>query len=184
MKETNKNNELIEWIKVIGIGIVLALIINVAFTRIDVNGISMMPTLQDDERVIVNKVKPLYSDYKRFDVIVFEQDEHTKYVKRIIGIPGDHIAYENDQLYINGIKYDEPYLDEYKNELTDNAPLTADFKMGETLGEDTVPEGYYFVLGDNRRYSIDSRDPNVGFVSEDVIMGSTNLVLWPFRTIK
>ncbi|WP_311051890.1 signal peptidase I, partial [Rhodococcus qingshengii] len=74
------------------------------------------------------------------------------YIKRVIGLPGDHIEYRNDTLYINGKKYEEPYLDQYKKEIV-TGPLTEDFKLEDFTGSKTVPEGQLFVMGDNRMYS-------------------------------
>lgn len=185
LKAVKEKNEFLEWVKVIGIALLFAVGIRMfILTPIVVDGASMMPTVEDGDKVIVNKIGPKLTEYNRFDVIVFEAKEDTNYIKRIIGIPGDHIAYKNDELFINGKKYEEPYLKEYKKALNDNGTLTEDFTLEEYLGESVVPDGYFFVLGDNRRKSIDSRDPNVGFVSKDKIIGTTNIVFFPLDKLK
>ncbi|MFJ8064634.1 signal peptidase I [Psychrobacillus sp. NPDC096426] len=185
MKNVKEKSELLEWAKAIGIAILFVCGIQFfLFTPIVVDGASMMPTLEDGDRVVVDKIGPKLMKYERFDVIVFEAKEDTNYIKRIIGIPGDRIAYENDELFINGELYEEPYLEEYKKALLDNGTLTEDFSLDEYLGELTVPDGYFFVLGDNRRYSTDSRDPRVGFVSKDKILGTAKIVFLPIDNLK
>ena len=185
VKKAQEKNEFLEWAKAIGIAILFTYGVRFfLFTPIVVDGASMMPTFENGDRVVVNKIGPELMDYERFDVIVFETTEDTNYIKRIIGIPGDLIAYENDQLFINGEKYEEPYLEEYKKALIDNGTLTGDFTLEGNLGEITVPDGHFFVLGDNRRHSTDSRDPRVGFVSEDKILGTAKAVFLPLDNFK
>ncbi|WP_298471901.1 signal peptidase I [uncultured Psychrobacillus sp.] len=185
LRKTKEKNELFEWIKTIGIALLFAFGIRFfLFEPIVVDGASMMPTFENGDKVVVNKIGPELIDYQRFDVIVFEAKEDTNYIKRIIGIPGDRIAYENDELFINGERYEEPYLEEYKKALLDNDTLTGDFTLEENLGETTVPDGTFFVLGDNRRDSTDSRDPRVGFVSEEKILGTAKIVFLPLDNLK
>lgn len=183
--KTKEKNELLEWAKAIGIAILLAWGIRFfLFTPIVVDGASMMPTFENGDRVVVDKIGPKLMEYERFDVIVFEVKENTNYIKRIIGIPGDRIAYENDELIINGERYEEPYLEEYKKALIDSDRLTGDFTLEENLGEITVPAGYFFVLGDNRRDSKDSRDPSVGFISMNKVLGTAKVVFYPMNNLK
>ena len=185
LKKTEEKNMLWEWIKTISVAMVFMIGIRYFFfTPLVVDGASMMPTFENGDKVIVNKIGPKLTAYDRFDVIVFEAKADINYIKRIIGLPGDHIAYENDALFINGTKYDEPYLEAYKKALIDSGTLTEDFTLEQYLGDTVVPEGYYFVLGDNRRKSTDSRDPNVGFVSADTIMGTANIIFWPLKNIE
>ncbi|MEE6131292.1 signal peptidase I [Priestia aryabhattai] len=170
-------NEFFEWIKAIAIAVLLAVVIRYfLFAPIVVDGLSMMPTLHDQNRMIVNKFSYKIGDPDRFDIIVFHADEQKDYIKRIIGLPGDHIEYRDDVLYVNGKPYEEPYLDEYKKEVIDGN-LTEDFTLEGLTGEAEVPEGHLFVMGDNRRYSKDSRQ--IGFVSMDQVLGKTSLVYWP-----
>lgn len=185
MKKVKEKNEILEWTKAIGIAVLFAFGIRFfLFTPIVVEGASMMPTLEDGDKVIVNKIGPRLSGYNRFDVIVFEEKEDINYIKRIIGVPGDRIKYENDKLLINGKNYEEDYLKEYKNALIDNGKLTEDFTLEEYLDETTVPDGYFFVLGDNRRKSIDSRDPKVGFVPMEKVLGSAEVIFFPLDHLK
>ena len=115
MEKTKKEkNELWEWIKALLIAFVIAVVIRyVLFTPIVVDGESMMPTLNDGDRMIVNKIGYKIGGPDRFDIVVFHAPEGKDYIKRVIGLPGDTIEYKDDQLYINGKAYDEPYLDKY-----------------------------------------------------------------------
>lgn len=172
-----KKNELIEWIKTLVIAVILAVVIRTFFfAPIVVDGKSMMPTLHDQNRMIVNKIATRIGDIHRFDIIVFHATEDKDYIKRVIGLPGDHIEYKNDTLYINGKAYDEPYLDKYKRNLVDG-PLTEPFKLEDIIGQPTVPEGELFVMGDNRRFSKDSR--HIGTIPIEEVMGKTSFVFWP-----
>ncbi|MCM3610813.1 signal peptidase I [Planococcus sp. MERTA32b] len=178
--EPKKKNEVWEWSKALLIAFGLAAIIRVfLFTPIVVDGESMMPTLEHGDRMIVNKIGYSIGKPDRFDIIVFHAPEEKDYIKRIIGLPGDHIAYENDQLYINGEPMDEPYLEEYKKDVS--GTLTEDFTLEEKINSSTVPEGTVFVMGDNRRASKDSRI--IGVVPLEEVVGNTNLVFWPFEEV-
>ena len=182
--QKKEKNELWEWIKVIGIAAIFVMVMRFfIFSPVMVDGASMMPTFEDGDKVIVNKIGPRLADYKRFDVVVFEVAENKHYIKRIIGFPGDHIAYKDDVLYINGEVYEEPYLTSFKEALIDTGDFTYDFILEEKLGEMTVPQGHFFVLGDNRRKSIDSRDPQVGFIAQETILGTADFVIWPFQKL-
>ncbi|AZV44767.1 MULTISPECIES: signal peptidase I [Peribacillus] len=177
-----KAKELFSWVKAIAIAIILAFVIRTyIFAPIVVDGESMMPTLLDRERIILNKFGTDIENIDRFDVVVFHATEERDYIKRVIGLPGDHIEYKEDTLYINGKAYKEPYLDEYKAELGGEL-LTENFTLEEITGGTTVPEGKLFLMGDNRRNSLDSRE--IGTVSVDEIVGKANFVYWPVDEIK
>ena len=178
-KEVKEKNELWEWIKALLIAFAIAAVIRYfLFTPIVVDGDSMMPTLEDGDRMIVNKMGEL----DRFDIVVFHAPEGKDYIKRVIGVPGDHVEYKDDQLYINGEAMDEPYLDSYKADIQDGN-LTGDFRLEDIdPAYDTVPEGYYFVMGDNRRFSKDSR--HIGIVPEEEFVGKTSVIFWPINEIK
>ncbi|XUD12583.1 signal peptidase I [Enterococcus sp. AZ170] len=159
----------------IGLAALLFLLRQFVFTPVVVKGHSMDPTLADGERVIALK----NTEIKRFDIVTFPAPDEPKknYIKRVIGLPGDTIEYKNDVLYINDKEVKEPYLDQFKDEVTDGMPLTFDFTLNEVTGETKVPEGEYFVMGDNRRNSKDGR--MIGFISKDSILGDVKFVLWP-----
>lgn len=177
-----KKNELWEWIKALIIAVLLAASIRYfLFAPIVVDGLSMMPTLHDQDRMIVNKLSYQIGEPERFDIVVFHAPENKDYIKRVIGLPGDTIEYKNDTLYVNGKAYEEPYLEEYKQQVIDG-PLTDPFTLEEKIGRDTVPEGHIFVMGDNRRFSKDSR--HIGTVPIDEVLGKTNLIYWPVKDIR
>ncbi|MGX7348979.1 signal peptidase I [Dolosicoccus paucivorans] len=137
-----------------------------------VDGFSMEPTLYDGEYVLM---KPT-TDINRYDVVVFNDPRYSfdSYVKRVIGLPGDHVRVENNQLYINDIPMKEPYL-QHRDEEDPN--YTLDFNLWQITGEETVPLDHYFVLGDNRPFSGDSRQ--FGLVSIDDIKGKAIFILSP-----
>jgi signal peptidase I len=176
MREEIKK-EGVEWIKAFAIGIIIfAFIRTFFFSNYVVEGESMMPTLQDGNKLVVNKIGYQIGELHPFDVIVFHANKEEDYVKRIIGLPGDKIEYRDDILYINGKKHEEPYLDKYRKEAF-GGRLTGDFTLYELTGSETVPEGKLFVLGDNRLGSRDSRE--FGFISIDEVVGKVNLRYWP-----
>ncbi|MEE1132448.1 MAG: signal peptidase I [Caryophanon sp.] len=177
-----EKNELWEWTKALLIAFAVAAVIRFfLFTPIVVDGESMMPTLENGDRMIVSKIGYMIGEPDRFDIVVFHAPEGKDYIKRVIGLPGDHIEFKDDQLYINGEAYDEPYLDENKADLPEGT-LTEDFTLEERTGVTEIPEDYVFVMGDNRRYSKDSR--HIGLVHQDEIIGSTSIIFWPLNEIK
>lgn len=109
----------------------------------------MMPTLKDHERIVLSKFDTKINDIHRFDIVVFHASKDKDYIKRVIGLPGDHIEYNNDTLYINGENYEESYLDKYKKQMA-GEPLTLDFEIEDRTGRKTVPKDQIFVMGDNR----------------------------------
>lgn len=137
-------------------------------TPVRVDGDSMKSTLNNGEILILNK---LDKTYDRFDIVVINIDK-TKLVKRIIGLPGESIEYKDNELYINGQKIDDI-----------ETSRTSNFSLGELYDIDKIPEGYYFVMGDNRGNSTDSRDYRVGLIKESDIVGTTTIRLFPFTRI-
>jgi len=185
-KKDKKKNELWEWTKALIIAFLIAVVIRYfLFTPIVVDGESMMPTLENGDRMIVNKFGYMIGEPKRFDIVVFHAPEGKDYIKRVIGLPGDYVEYKNDQLYINGEPIDEPYLDVYKSQLP-KGNLTQDFTLQDIPGVEpdieAIPKDYVLVMGDNRRGSKDSR--HIGLVNVDKIIGSTNLIFWPINEIR
>jgi signal peptidase I len=176
---SKKKNETFEWVKSITGALVIVFIIrSFFFTPIVVDGESMNPTLQDNDRMVVTKM----SEPKRFDIVVFHAPDGRDYIKRVVGLPGDRIEYKNDVLYINGKVYNEPYLVKYKKSLN-GGTLTDSFTLKETaVGSDTVPKDSFFVMGDNRRHSTDSR--HIGAIPKEKVIGTTNLVFFPIKEIK
>jgi len=176
MKEALKK-EGIEWIKAFAIGLIIFIFIRTFFfTNYVVQGESMEPTLVDGNKLIVNKIGYQIGELHRFDVIVFHHNKEEDFVKRIIGLPGDKVEYRDDELYVNGEKIAEPYLEKYRKEAL-GSRLTGDFTLEDLTGSETVPEGKLFVLGDNRLKSWDSRQ--FKFISVDQVVGKVNLRYWP-----
>lgn len=164
--------ELVAWMKII---LLTALIILVfrqfLFEPVSVHGRSMMPTFEEDDKVLLVKISPI----ENFDLIVFKAPEGKNFIKRVIGIPGDRLKMQEDQLYLNGRKMEEPYLKENREWAKEQGypQLTTEF------GEFTVPTGYYFVLGDNRLNSVDSR--TIGFIQRDAVLGEVKYRISPLR---
>lgn len=171
-----------EWIKAILIALVLAFVIRYfLFAPILVDGDSMMPTLHNKDRLIVNKIGYTIGEPERSDIIVFHATSDKDYIKRVIGLPGDSISYVDDVLYINGEAVEEPYLDEYKKSAT-RLPFTQDFTLKDVTGYDVVPENHVFVLGDNRQHSRDSR--HIGVIPYEEVVGNAKFVFWPLSEIR
>ena len=154
------------------VGIVLAitfLIITFVGQRTHVSGESMENTLDDGDQLIVDKLTYRFHDPERFDIIVFpfRYKDNTYYIKRIIGLPGETVQIVDGEIYING----EVLEESYGREVMQDAGLAAE---PITLGDDE-----YFVLGDNRNYSSDSRDPSVALIHRKEIIGRAWLRIWP-----
>ena len=149
------------------------LIIHYVGQRTYVSGSSMENTLSDGDNLIVDKITYRFSDPKRYDIIVFpyQYEENTYFIKRIIGLPGETVQIVDGIIYIDG----EALQESYGREVMKNSGLAAD---PVTLGEDE-----YFVLGDNRNASTDSRDPSVGKIPRDRIIGRAWVRIWPLSKI-
>ena len=137
------------------------------------NGESMYPTLYDRDNLIVDKLSYRFHNPERYDIIVFpyQYKEKTYYIKRIIGLPGEKVQIIDGYVYINGEKLDE----DYGREVMEDAVLASE---EITLGEDE-----YFVLGDNRNASEDSRFPDVGNIKRKDIIGKAWVRIWPLSRI-
>ncbi|MEQ6375306.1 signal peptidase I [Bacillaceae bacterium S4-13-56] len=180
---SKKKNEWFEWIKAIAIAGIIAVVIRVFFfAPIVVDGPSMLPTLHTGDQMIVSKFTYQIKEPERFDIVVFHATARKDYIKRVIGLQGEHIEYKDETLYVNGQAVEEPFLDERKSQLGEHQVYTYDFKLEELRGEyDRIPEGFILVLGDNRTNSTDSR--SLGLISLDQVVGNTSLIYWPFDRI-
>lgn len=183
-KEDNKDNKnnkkskktiAIEWAKTIIIPIIIALLILQVIRPTIVQQQSMLPTVEPNDYLIVYKLAYKLGEPEDGDIIVFESnlkmddDSNKLLIKRIIATEGETIQIMNGDVYVNGEKQDEPYIN--GDYTPGDVPLTV------------VPEDCVFVMGDNRPNSTDSRDSRVGFVSEDSIMGKVVIRLFPFNKI-
>jgi signal peptidase I len=155
-------------------GVIAVLIVVFVVQPVRVEGQSMMPKLLDQDRIFVNKfIYPLREwlgdrePIKRGDIVVllYPEDPSKSYIKRVVGLPGEELNVENGKLYINGVLIDEPYLD-------------ANYLSQDTTGPTRVREHHYFVMGDNRRNSSDSR--YWGPVPEKYIYGKAIFRYYPF----
>ena len=175
--QTDKEKELREaigWIVYILIVVCATyLIVTYVGQRTKVSGDSMQATLQDGDNLIVDKISYRFRDPKRFEIIVFpyRYAEDTYYIKRIIGLPGETVQIIDGYVYINGEKLDE----NYGLEVMESAGNAAE---PIELGEDE-----YFVLGDNRNKSADSRESNVGVLHRDELIGRAWVRIWPLKSI-
>ncbi|MCH4056499.1 MAG: signal peptidase I [Lactobacillaceae bacterium] len=141
-----------------------------------VSGISMAQNFRDGDQVLTLR----HGKIAHGSVIIFDapNDPGTLYIKRVIGLPGDRIQMNQDRLYVNGHLTPEPYLQHY---LTGRA-FTENFTLKEALGVSQVPAHSYFVLGDNRPVSRDSR--RIGFIKQDRIIGMVKMRYWPLNTFQ
>lgn len=149
-------------------------------TRVD--GDSMQYTLLDRERLFVEKVSYWFGAPKRGDIVIVKYPNSTaRYVKRIIALPGETIEIREDRfVYINGERLDESA---YAGDWYGKIDLPMETK-GSKNGKYTVPEGHYFVMGDNRNDSTDSRHELVGAIPEDKVLGRVRAVVWPLNKIR
>lgn len=150
-----------EYLPYIIIIILVLLIKRFVVSPIKVNGDSMYSTLKDKDIMILNIIGYRFDNIKRFDIVVVDgEDEYL--IKRIIGLPGEKIEYKNNKLYVNGKLVKDNY----------GKKVTKDFKT-------KVPKGSYFVMGDNRTNSLDSR--YFGAFKKNKILGKTNFTIFPFN---
>ena len=168
IKNTNFAVELKDWIEAIAVGFMIACVIHAFIAELFiVDGSSMNPTLQSEERVLVSKFPYFLDKPQKNDIIVFETkygDQSRHLIKRIIATGGDTIEIRSNKVYVNDQVLDEDYILEATK--TDY-PKT------------TVPEGTVFAMGDNRNNSLDSRFSIVGFVKLSDISGRADAVIWP-----
>ncbi|MDL2206238.1 signal peptidase I [Eubacteriales bacterium OttesenSCG-928-N13] len=167
-KETNVKREVWEWTKAILIAVIAALLIRqFLFTMIVVDGPSMQETLQDGDRLAVTILDMKLNGPARDDIVIcYYPDYTTPCVKRVIGMPGETIRIEQGITYINEQPYEQNYIEH---------------QSMVPFGPYTVPEGSYFVMGDNRSNSHDSRDADVSAIPKDKILGKVRMVVWPFQ---
>ena len=170
-------SEIREYIEALVIAVVLALfIITFIAQSFLVEGSSMEPSLHHGQRLMVEKISYRIGEPNRGEIVVFKypSDRRRKFIKRIIGLPGAEIMIRNGLLYLNGIRMDEDYI---------NGPTYGTYSA-PTFGPVVVPEDSYFVLGDNRRNSDDSRYPDVGFVPKKDLVGKALFVYWPLTQLE
>ncbi|MCU7679215.1 signal peptidase I [Bacillus thuringiensis] len=169
-----KKKNLIEFLQISTFVIAIAILLLrfFVFFPYSINGESMAPTIHNNERVLVNKVIFQISSIKRFDIVAIQTESSNKnLVKRIIGLPGERLEYKKNTLYINGQKVEDPFNDN-----------TKDFSLINTYNFKKIPSDKYFVLGDNRPFSHDSRSLDIGLISKSEIKGKIQFRFSPLDT--
>jgi signal peptidase I len=141
-------------------------IITFLYQPVKVEGTSMLPQLRDQDRLFINKFVYRFEKISRGDVVVFyyPRDPSKSYIKRVIALPGDDLRIDDGHVYVNGERIEEPYVPKR-------------FRDGRSLEEQVVPAGQFFVMGDHRSISSDSRD--FGSVDRKMIYGKAAFVYWP-----
>lgn len=156
-----------EYVETVAGAVLLAIFIMTFVGRsFTVDGPSMQPTLHSGERLLVDKLTYRFRDPQRGEIIVFRYpaDPSHYFIKRVIGVPGDRIEIRGGVVYVNGVALEENYV---------SSPTYGRFTSG------VVPEGHFFVLGDNRNNSQDSRSPLIGYVPKRLIAGRALVRFWP-----
>ena len=167
-----KVKELIKTILTYVMIIFIVIVIRLFFVDpVRVDGHSMDTTLQNGEIMLLNKIVYRRHDIKRFDIVVIKENNKL-IIKRVIGLPNETVEYKDNVLYINGEKVDDPYP----------STNTDDFTI-QDIGHVKVPGDTYFVMGDNRADSLDSRYPQVGVINKSQILGRARVIIWPFNRI-
>ena len=161
--------EMVEWLKTIIFALLIAFLVrNYLFQPYRVQMGSMQPTLHNNDLIMVNKIVYRINPPKRGDIVVFNPPGNTSnihYIKRVIGLPGESIEVKNGKVFINQTELIEPYLSQI-----DTPGMVGPVVLGENE---------FFVLGDHRNNSMDSRD--FGAITKDHIHGKTMFVLWPMK---
>ncbi len=154
--------------------VLVFLVVTYVCQRIEVVGTSMSPTLEDNDHLLVDKITYRFKDPQRFDIVVFpfKYEPDTHYIKRVIGLPGERVYIDTEgKIYINGAVLEEGYGNDT---ITDPGRAYEEIKLGENE---------YFVLGDNRNNSQDSRDPVVGNIARSEIIGRAFMRVFPLKNL-
>src|SRR5699024_9388655 len=171
LAESKKQNEWVEWGKAILVAIIITFILHsFVFATSIVEGESMYPALEDGERIVFNKFIYRISEPERGDIVIIQHPEKN-YVKRVIGLPNETIEVRDHLLYIDGKEQTQTFVDEYESKFTGN------------FGPIQIPEHSYFVMGDNRAISKDSRN-GLGFIDRTDIIGRSEFIIYPFHKWK
>ena len=166
-----KNKEIVEWVKAISIAVIVAVLVRAfVFEMVVVEQSSMYPTLKEGDKLCVIKIAYLVSEPERGDIAIVRISNNTNYVKRVIGLSGETIEIKDNTVYIDGNALQEDYLE--------GDLQYADFDAVR------IPDNCYFVMGDNRPYSMDSRSEGIGFIHEDDISGKVLFKTRPFTWYK
>lgn len=173
-----------EWVKPIGIGILIVVLLNSFVCQVyKVDGSSMYPTLVDKEKMFTTKYDYRFGEMEREDIVILrvnmEESGRINLVKRVIAVEGDTIELKDGVLYINGEEKEEPYLEDSRKEAEKNYPNQP---FNEDIPKLTIPKDQIFVMGDNRPGSSDSR--YFGFVNEEMVKAKVKAVIWPLDKMR
>lgn len=159
------------WLRDTAISVLVsAFIIVFLYQPVRVEGTSMLPMLEDQDRLFINKIAYRVGDIHQGDVVVFQYPrDHTKsYIKRVVALPGDLLRIDHGRVYVNGKRLPEPYV-------------PARYSDDRSQPDMMLPPHHYFLMGDHRSISSDSRD--FGPVDRDLIYGKAAFVYWPFEQL-
>lgn len=171
MTVVRKPNALLTWLRDLFISLIVsAFIIIFLYQPVKVEGTSMLPGLQDQERIFINKFVYRFGTVERGDIVVFHypRDPNKSYIKRVIGVAGDRVRIDDGQVFVNGEMLNEPYV-------------PAEYEDLRSYPEVKVPQHSFYLLGDHRTSSSDSRD--FGPVDEQFIYGKAVFVYWPMEKL-
>lgn len=159
------------WVRDVLISVAASfMIITFLYQPVRVEGTSMQPELRDQDRLFINKFAYRFESISRGDVVVFHypRDPEKSYIKRVIALPGDSLRIDDGRVYVNDVRVDESYVPKR-------------YRDGRSMPEIVIPQGNYFVMGDHRSISSDSRD--FGPVERDLIYGKAAFIYWPADNI-
>jgi signal peptidase I len=171
LKQKEHKGTMSSWLRDLIISVaVSAFIIIFLYQPVRVEGTSMLPVLEDQDRLFVNKMAYRMGDIHRGDVVVFlyPHDHHKSYIKRVIALPGDDLRIDHGHVFVNGKKMTEKYV-------------PPRFEDSRSLPDTIIPDHEYFVMGDHRSISSDSRD--FGPVDRELIYGKAAFVYWPMEQV-
>lgn len=164
--EKSTNKLIFDWLKAILVAVVLIFLLrHFGFATSVVEGESMYPTLESGEKIIFNKLVYFLSEPDRGDIVIIQQTDKN-YVKRVIGLPGERIEMRDHILYVDDEAVEEQFVDDYNQLLTGN------------FGPYELDDDHYFVVGDNRAISKDSRN-GLGLIKREEIVGRSEFVIYP-----
>lgn len=166
-----------EWGSYLLIIVLVIVIRSYIITPVIVRGDSMDNTLEDGEVLFLSKIHYRVFEINRFDIVVVKDIDGDFIIKRVIGVPGDDVYYQDDILYINGEAQEKRFTDDETEDFT----LEEICEINDTECEEGIPEGMYLLLGDNRDISADSRVK--GLIKREQIQGKTIFRLWPFSRV-